>query len=111
MKYFFCKLTPPRPTFADDMTDAERQLMHEHVAYWSDHAAKGTAIVFGPVADPSGGYGIAVIEAADEAAMRELSARDPVMSAGRGFSYAIHAMPQIVLRDRLPPNASAFPSP
>ena len=44
MKYFFCKLTPPRPTFAADMTDAERQLMHQHVAYWSDLAAKRTAL-------------------------------------------------------------------
>jgi uncharacterized protein len=39
MRYFFCKLTPPRPTFAADMTDAERQLMRQHVAYWSDLAA------------------------------------------------------------------------
>jgi uncharacterized protein YciI len=101
MKYFFCKLTPPRPTFAIDMTDAERQLMHQHVAYWSDLAAKGSAIVFGPVADPQGGYGVAVIEAPDEAAVRELSIHDPVMTAGVGFSYAIHLMPQVVLRERV----------
>ena len=101
MKYFFCKLTPPRPTFAIDMTDAERQLMREHVAYWSDLAAKGSAIVFGPVADPQGGYGVAVIEAPDEATVRELSIHDPVTAAGVGFSYAIHLMPQVVLRERV----------
>lgn len=100
MKYFFCKLTPPRPTFMIDMTDGERQLMREHVVYWSDLAAKGSAIVFGPVADPQGGYGIAVIEAPDEATLRELSTNDPVIKAGAGFSYAIHVMPQAVLRDR-----------
>ena len=100
MKYFFCKLTPPRPTFMIDMTDAERQVMRQHVAYWSDLAAKGTAILFGPVADPSGGYGIGVVEAADEAAVRELSVNDPVMKANAGFSYAIHLMPQAVLRER-----------
>ena len=44
MKYFFCKLTPPRPTFAIDMTDAERQLMHQHVAYWSELAAQGSDV-------------------------------------------------------------------
>jgi uncharacterized protein YciI len=99
MKYFFCKLTPPRPTFAIDMTDGERQLMRQHVAYWSDLAAKGSAIAFGPVADPQGGYGVAVVEAPDEAAVREMSALDPVMKAGAGFSYAIHLMPQVVLRE------------
>ena len=101
MKYFFCKLTPPRPTFMIDMTDAERQLMGQHVAYWSDLAAKGSAIAFGPVADPQGGYGIAVIEAPDEATMRELTSRDPVIKAAAGFSYAIHPMPQVVLREQV----------
>jgi len=100
MKYFFCKLTPPRTTFMIDMTDAERQLMRQHVAYWAELAAKGTAIVFGPVADPQGGYGVAVIEAPDEAAVRELSTHDPVIQSGAGFSYAIHLMPQVVLGER-----------
>ena len=98
MKYFFCKLTPPRPTFMVDMTDAERQLMGQHVAYWSVLAANGSAIVFGPVADPQGGYGVAVIEAPDEAAVRDLSTHDPVIKAKAGFSYVIHPMPQVVLR-------------
>ena len=100
MKYFFCKLTPPRPTFAIDMTDAERLLMHQHVAYWSELAAQGSAIAFGPVADPQGVYGVAVVEAPDEAAVREMSTHDPLMKAGAGFSYAIHPMPQIVLRQQ-----------
>ena len=100
MSYFFCKLTPPRPTFMFDMTDAERQLMGRHVAYWSDLASRGIAILFGPVADPAGGFGIGVIEAPDESAVRELSAHDPVMEANAGFSYGIHAMPQVVLRER-----------
>ena len=100
MKYFFCKLTPPRPTFMLDMTDAERQLMRQHVAFWSEQAAKGSAIVFGPVADPNGGYGVAVVEAPDEATIRQLSTDDPVIKAGAGFSYAIHPMPQIVLRQQ-----------
>ena len=100
MRHFFCKLTPPRPTFMGDMTDAERQVMHQHVAYWSDLAAQGTAILFGPVADPQGGYGVAVLEAPDEATVRELSANDPVIKADAGFRYAIHVMPQAVLRER-----------
>ena len=45
MKYFLCRLIPPRPTFAQDMTDAEAKVMGDHVAYWTELAEKGTAIV------------------------------------------------------------------
>lgn len=97
--HFFCKLTPPRPTFPRDITDAEREVMRQHVAYWSDLVAKGTAILFGPVADPQGGYGVAVVDAADELRVRELTARDPAIESGLGFSYTISAMPQVIVRD------------
>jgi len=33
-RYFFLKLVPRRPTFAQDMTAAERAIMMQHVAYW-----------------------------------------------------------------------------
>ena len=59
---------------------------------------RGIAIVFGPVADPSGGYGIGVIEAKDEAEMLALQADDPAIKAGIGHRYEIHLMPGIVLR-------------
>ncbi len=100
MAHFFCKLTPPRPTFPGDMSDAERGAMRQHVAYWSDLVAKGEAILFGPVADPHGGYGIAVVAASDESAVRELTARDPIIESALGFGYTISPMPQVVVRGR-----------
>jgi hypothetical protein len=54
VKFFLCKLVPPRPTFAQDMTEAETKLMQEHVMYWKELAGRGIAVVFGPVADPKG---------------------------------------------------------
>ncbi len=48
---------------------------------------RGVAIVFGPVADPSGGYGIGVIEAKDEAEMLALQADDPAIKTGIGHRY------------------------
>ncbi len=99
MAHFFCKLTPPRATFPGDMTDAEREVMRQHVAYWSGLVAKRTAILFGPVADPHGGYGVAVVDAADESRVRELTGRDPAIESGLGFSYTISAMPQVIVRD------------
>ncbi len=75
--YFFVRTQNPRPTFHLDMTAEEREIMGRHVAYWSEKAKQGIAIVFGPVMDPEGVYGIGVYQVRDEAEMRELLAQDP----------------------------------
>jgi uncharacterized protein YciI len=53
----------------------------------------GDLVVFGPVADPGGGWGVAVAKAEDEAAVREMIAEDPVLTEGDGFSYDVFSMP------------------
>ncbi len=75
--YFFIKALNPRPSFHLDMTAEERAVMNQHVAYWSEYARRGTAIVFGPVMDPEGVYGIGIYNVEDEAEMRTLIAHDP----------------------------------
>ncbi len=75
--YVFIRALNPRPTFHQDMTDEERAIMKSHVAYWSDKAKQGIAIVFGPVLDPAGVFGIGVYHVQDEAEMRALLAQDP----------------------------------
>jgi hypothetical protein len=59
------------------MTAEERAIMNEHVAYWSEKATRGIAIVFGPVMDPNGVYGIGMHHVQDEAEMRNLLKHDP----------------------------------
>ena len=49
------------------MTPDERKAMLAHGAYWRELLAKGNAIVFGPVNDPKGPWGLGVIRAANEA--------------------------------------------
>ena len=63
MKYFLYKLLPPRPTFPQDMTEAEGELMREHINYWKTLVDKRIAIIFGPVADPRGIYILGVYTA------------------------------------------------
>ena len=103
MSYFFYKLIPPRPTFAGDMTAAERALMGEHGAYWRDLARQGVAVIFGPVADPKGGWGMAVVEADTEATARALGVGDPTIKAAAGFHFEMYPMPQGILRGSAPP--------
>jgi uncharacterized protein len=83
MSYFVYKLTPPRPSFGPgDMTEAEAAIMGEHGAYWSHHLAAGVAVVFGPVTDPVGNWGLAVVEADDEADVVALRDNDPAVTSG-----------------------------
>jgi uncharacterized protein YndB with AHSA1/START domain len=86
-KYFMCRLLPPRPTFAFDMSDAERQVMLAHGAYWRQKLVEGIAIAFGPVADPNGGWGLGVLRVPDEAALDAMTSQDPAIVSGLGFSY------------------------
>lgn len=96
-KLFFCRLHGPRPTFMIDMNADERALMGTHVAYWRQRLAEGRAVIFGPVADPEGGWGLGVVRAEDEVGAKQLLANDPVILAGRGFRYDTFAMPSAIL--------------
>jgi hypothetical protein len=93
MEHYLLKLTPPRPTFQADMSEAEGELMGRHVAYWSEQLERGRLAVFGPVADPEGGYGVAIAGAYSEAEVRDLIAHDPVITDGTGFHYDVFPMP------------------
>ncbi|MGZ3676747.1 MAG: YciI family protein [Ktedonobacterales bacterium] len=59
------------------MMPEERAIMNKHVAYWSEKATQGIAIVFGPVMDLKGVYGIGVYQVQDEDEMRNLLEHDP----------------------------------
>ena len=98
MSYFLYKLIPPRPTFIQDMTAAEAQVMGEHGLYWSGLAGSGIAVVFGPVLDPAGGWGMAVVDTKDEGEARVLGVNDPAIQSGRGFRFEIYPMPRATLR-------------
>ena len=97
---FAFKLISPRPTFAHDMTDAERKVMIEHVAYWTGLMEKGIAVVFGPVLDPKGVWGLAVVETSSEAEARAIVPNDPVFKARLG-TIEVHPMsPRSIVRPR-----------
>jgi uncharacterized protein len=88
-KHFFLKLNPPRSSFTLDMNADELRIMQQHLVYWKPYVNDGTAIVLGPVADPKGGYGIAVVGVSDESELEQLLGQDP---ANGLCSYEIHPM-------------------
>src|SRR5688572_26000708 len=82
MNHFLYKLVPPRPTFDQDMSETEAAIMARHVAYWQGLAERGTAIVFGPVGDPAGAWGLAVVQAETDEDVRALGDADPAVVSG-----------------------------
>ena len=55
---FLYKLIPPRLTFTQDMTEAERKVMQEHATYWKCLIDDSIAIIFG--LDPRGPWGVGI---------------------------------------------------
>jgi uncharacterized protein YciI len=84
MSTFIFRLKAPRPTFALDMTDDERDIMRRHAAYWQPFIDSGQMVIFGPVLDATGSWGLGVVEAEDEEELREFAAGDPVVTTGTG---------------------------
>ena len=82
MPTFVFRLKAPRPNFALDMTDGEREIMGRHAAYWQPLVDAGDMVVFGPVLDSTGSWGLGVVEAEDEEQIRAFAANDPAVTSG-----------------------------
>ena len=93
MLTFFCKLNPPRLTFAADMTPEEGAVMQSHAEYWTEWTTRGHVVAFGLVGDPAGAYGIGIVEFENEAGVRGFTDRDPAILSNRGFRYDVLPMP------------------
>ena len=96
MSFYFCKLISHRPSFPQDITEQERNLMQEHVRYWTDLVDKKLALAFGPVADPQGAWGLALLQVGALSQAEDLTSNDPVARAQLGFHYEIYGMPNLV---------------
>ena len=82
MATFVFRLQAPRPTFALDMTDEEREVMGRHAAYWQPLVDSGQMVVFGPVLDSTGSWGLGVVESDDEDDLVQFAQGDPVVTTG-----------------------------
>jgi uncharacterized protein len=83
------------------MTEAEAAVMREHVAYWQALADKGIAVAFGPVADPAGFWGVAIVEAETEDEAQAIRAADPVVLSDLG-PVDVYSMPSAITRRAQP---------
>ena len=82
-KLFLFRLLPPRADFAQTMTPEEQDAMARHAAYWRGLLDAGRVVVYGPVADPEGVWGLGVVRAGSQAEVVELGEQRPG-NRGRG---------------------------
>ena len=97
MNHFLYKLIPPRPDFAMTMTETEAGLMSEHAAYWGGHLNAGRLVAFGPVLDPAGVWGLAVLEVDSEDEARALGDGDPAVTSGM-CTFDVYPMGPSIVR-------------
>lgn len=79
-QYFFLRLNPVRADFVQTMTDQERSIMQEHAQYWRRFMEQGKIVVFGPVMDPGGAFGMGVARVDNVEEVKEFIAGDPALS-------------------------------
>jgi uncharacterized protein YciI len=89
--YFAFRLIPQRPTFAQDMSADEAAIMAQHAEHWQPLIDAGKVVVFGPVLDSTGSYGLGLIEADSEEEVQALAQTDPAVTSGLG-KYEIGRM-------------------
>jgi uncharacterized protein len=81
-KLFLFRLLPPRADFAQTMAPDEQDAMARHAGYWHELMGAGRVVVYGPVADPEGVWGLGVVRAGSQAEVVELAEKDPVIASG-----------------------------
>jgi uncharacterized protein YciI len=82
MMLFLFRLIPPRADFAQTMTAEEQQAMARHMEYWQQLLHDGRVVVYGPVADPEGVWGMGVLRAESQQEAILVGQNDPVVALG-----------------------------
>jgi uncharacterized protein YciI len=96
--HYVYRLIPPRPTFHEDMTDEERAIMARHAEYWAVLVEQADVVVYGPVVDSTGSWGLGVIHADSQDAVRALAEADPAVASGMA-TFEIGTMLVAILPD------------
>jgi uncharacterized protein len=92
-KYYVLHLLPSRPDFAQTMTEEERSIMGQHVAFWTEKMNQGKVLAFGPVLDPKSVYGLGIVAVDNEQELTSFIENDP---AGKISKYEYFPMLAVV---------------
>lgn len=99
MSWYLMRLRAHRPDFAQTMTEEERAVMMAHVEYMRGPLAQGRVLIYSPVADPDGSWGMAVVRADSQQELEQLRDGDPAHHAGIGVTDWL-PLPMAIVSDR-----------
>jgi uncharacterized protein len=79
--HFIYLIHPPRPTFVQDATPEEMEVMGRHFAYLAGLAERGKVLLAGPCLD-EGGFGVCIFKTSDAGEARGFASGDPAVASG-----------------------------
>ncbi len=97
---YLYRLHAPRPDFSTTMSEDEAQTMGRHAGFWSGLMAEGKALVFAPVPDPAGDWGMAIAVAPDLETVQGFGAADPAVASGM-MDFSVTELAYAITPDRL----------
>ncbi|WP_245509116.1 YciI family protein [Mesorhizobium sp. M4B.F.Ca.ET.019.03.1.1] len=71
--------------------------MGRHADYLRTQLREGRMMIAGPVADPTGPWGLCILRVGTEAEARAVTDADPVVRSGRGFRYEVLPMMSVIM--------------
>ena len=91
-QFYAVYLRPLRSDFATTMSDSEKAVMMQHVAYWTEKLKQGKVYAFGPVMDPKEIYGLGVVAVDNEEELKDFIANDPAGKINRYEYFPMRAV-------------------
>ena len=91
-QFFVLHLIPSRPDFVTTMTNQEKSIMSQHIAYWTEKLNQGKVYAFGPVMDPKGIYGLGVVSVDNEQELKDFISNDPACQINRYEYFPMKAV-------------------
>ncbi|WP_262713381.1 YciI family protein [Segetibacter aerophilus] len=86
---------PSRPDFSQTMTEEELSVMKQHAEYLKEYMNQGSILIFGPVLDPNGAFGLAIVAADNEDEVKRIIENDPASKINKYEYYPMLAtLPQ-----------------
>jgi uncharacterized protein YciI len=82
VQQFLIRYIAPRTTFAQNMSDAEKQIMSDHAGYWAKLEEQGIALVHRSASEINGAWGIGIIGTENLSRAQVIAANDPVVKHG-----------------------------
>jgi uncharacterized protein len=93
-KHFMIKFLPRKPNFVQTMTDEDRKIVVQHHEYWKKYVDSGIALLFGPVFDPKGTFGICIVAVNSATEISTLTENDPASKIHNYEYYPMNAVTQ-----------------